>query len=71
LTIFYISKGRGRNNFIKALTCKACKQKIKCKIKNIKANIHVCAFKKNLRTYYLHLYLFMQLLYETTITLII
>jgi len=40
LTIFYISKGRGRSNFIKALTCKACKQKIKCKIKNIKANIH-------------------------------
>jgi len=28
LTIFYISKGRERSNFIKALTSKACKQKI-------------------------------------------
>jgi len=35
LTIFYISKGKGGRNFRKALTCKACKQKIKCKIKNI------------------------------------
>jgi len=40
LTIFYISRGRGRSNFIKALTCKACKQKVKCEIKNIKVNIH-------------------------------
>jgi len=62
LTIFYISKERGRSNFIKALTCKACKQKIKCEIKNIKA-IHARAFKRNLRTCYLHFYLFMQLYY--------
>jgi len=41
LTIFYIFKGKGRSNFIKALTCKARKQKIKCEIKNIKAGIHI------------------------------
>jgi len=40
LTLVYISKERRRNNFIKTLTCKARKQKIKCKIKKIKANIH-------------------------------
>jgi len=41
LTIFYIFKGTERSNFIKALTCKARKQKIKCEIKNIKAGIHI------------------------------
>jgi len=43
----------------------------KCEIKNIKDNIHARAFKRNSKTYYLHFYLFMQLSYEITITLII